>query len=281
MDCNHSREMMSAYLDDELDAGDRQRIEAQLSDCASCRDALEELEALRGSIATQASRYAAPEYLQHRIRAALQAERPRVATTSPAPARRAGGPRSWSWAWINLGLAGAAAAAFAVTLTLYLGQPSSAEMMEQELVASHFRALMPDHLADVVSTDQHTVKPWFAGKLDFSPPVIDLAAQGYVLVGGRLDYLQQRSVAALAYRHRKHIMNLFIWPDVPGHNMAPQASSRQGFQLLRWTQDGMHYSAISDMNPQDLAEFSHQLRAQVSAQSNAPLDDQAAPPLPR
>jgi anti-sigma factor RsiW len=258
MDCKHSQEMMSAYLDAELGAADLRQMEGHLASCAACQGALAELRALQDKIATRATRHAAPEHLKHRIRAALQAERPRQAV----------GLRGWPWAWINLGLAGAATAAFAVMLTLYLGQPSANELMDQELVASHFRALMPDHLADVASTDQHTVKPWFAGKLDFSPPVYDLAAQGYTLVGGRLDYLQQRPVAALAYRHRQHIMNLYVWPDAGGRDSAPRAATRQGFHLLRWSQDGMQYSAVSDMNPQDLAEFARLLHDKV-AQSAA------------
>lgn len=260
MESKHSLEMLSAYLDDELSAADRRQLEAHLSGCADCSGALEELQALRARVGAEASRHAAPEYLKHRIHAALRAEPTHQPRRSP--------PRTWPWAWINLGLAGAATAAFAVTLTLYLGQPTANERIEQELVASHFRALMPNHLADVASTDQHTVKPWFAGKLDFSPPVFDLAEQGYPLVGGRLDYLQQRPVAALAYRHRQHILNLYIWPDSGAHAGAPQASMRQGFHLLRWAQDGMRYSAVSDMNPQDLAQFAGQLRQKV-AQADA------------
>jgi len=260
MESKHSQEMLSAYLDDELSVADRRQLEAHLSGCADCSAALEALEALRGRIGAQASRHAAPEYLKHRIHTALRGE--------PTRQPRRPALRTWPWAWINLGLAGAATAAFAVTLTLYLDQPAANEGIEQELVASHFRALMPNHLADVASTDQHTVKPWFAGKLDFSPPVFDLAEQGYPLVGGRLDYLQQRPVAALAYRHRQHILNLYIWPDAGGHAGAPQASMRQGFHLLRWSQDGMQYSAVSDMNPQDLAQFAGQLRQKV-AQADA------------
>ncbi|MYN15983.1 anti-sigma factor [Rugamonas sp. FT107W] len=257
MESKHSQEKLSAYLDAELNAADRARVEAHLAGCGECAEALAQLQALRGRVAAEAQRHAAPEYLKHRIHAALRAEPARK------PARRA-----WPWAWINLGLAAAMTAAFAVTLTLYLGQPNADDRIEQELVASHFRSLMPDHLADVASTDQHTVKPWFAGKLDYSPPVYDLAAQGYALIGGRLDYLQQRPVAALAYRHRLHIVNLYIWPDAGGHASAPQASVRQGFHLLRWSQDGMRYSAVSDINPQDLAQFAALLRQKV-AQADA------------
>ncbi|MCU6498256.1 anti-sigma factor [Rugamonas sp. A1-17] len=265
MESKHSQEKLSAYLDAELSAADRAQVEAHLSGCGECAEALAQLEALRGRVAAEAQRHAAPEYLKHRIHAALRAEP--AGTPAPRTPPRTSS-RAWPWAWINLGLAGAMTAAFAVTLTLYLGQPSADERIEQELVASHFRSLMPDHLADVASTDQHTVKPWFAGKLDYSPPVYDLAAQGYALIGGRLDYLQQRPVAALAYRHRLHIVNLYIWPDASGHASTPQAGMRQGFHLLRWTQDGMRYSAVSDINPQDLAQFAALLRQKV-AQADA------------
>ncbi|MQA18751.1 anti-sigma factor family protein [Rugamonas rivuli] len=260
MESKHSQDKLSAYLDAELNAADRRQLEAHLSGCDECTAALAQLQALRQRVASEAQHYAAPAYLKHRIHAALQAE--------PRPQQRAAAPRTWSWAWINLGLAGAATAAFAVTLTLYLGQPTPNERIEQELVASHFRALMPNHLADVASTDQHTVKPWFAGKLDFSPPVYDLAPQGYALIGGRLDYLQQRPVAALAYRHRQHILNLYIWPDASGSSSTPHAAMRQGFHLLRWSQDGMQYSAVSDINPQDLSQFAGMVRQKV-AQADA------------
>lgn len=255
MESKHSQDKLSAYLDAELNAADRRQLEAHLSGCGDCTAALAQLQALRGRVASEAQRHIAPEYLKHRIHAALQAE--------PRPQRRTT-PRAWPWAWINLGLAGAATAAFAVTLTLYLDQPTANERIEQELAASHFRSLMPNHLADVASTDQHTVKPWFTGKLDFSPPVYDLTPQGYALIGGRLDYLQQRAVAALAYRHRQHILNLYIWPDASGRSEAPHAAMRQGFHLLRWSQDGMQYSAVSDINPQDLAQFADMLRQKVA-----------------
>jgi anti-sigma factor RsiW len=256
MDCQQSQDLMSAAQDAELNPADQCRLLTHLDECADCRAALADIEALHGRIAAQATVYTAPPHLRHRVQTALRTE------ASQRPARRFAA--SWPWAWINLGLATAATTAFAVTLALYLSQPSGNELAERELVASHFRALMPDHLADVVSTDQHTVKPWFAGKLDFSPPVYDLAPQGYTLVGGRLDYLQQRPVAALAYRHRQHIMNLYVWPTPSQRDQAPHASERQGFHLLRWSQGGMAFSAVSDMNPQDLADFAHQFQDQVT-----------------
>ena len=255
MECKHSQEWMSAYLDAELDASATLQLEMHLADCKQCQAALAPLQALRAAIAQQGTRYAAPAQLKHRISKAIKEQR------QPRRSRAAFAGRL---TWFSVGAAGLSTAALAVTMALYLQPPSRGEQLDQELVASHFRSLMPDHLADVASTDQHTVKPWFAGKLDFSPPVVDLAPQGYALIGGRLDYLNQRPVAAMVYQHRKHILNLYVWPAAAS-DAAPRASSRQGFQLLRWRQDGMQYSAVSDMNAAELGEFGRDLRDKVAA----------------
>lgn len=257
MECKHSQEWMSAYLDAELDPSATLQLEMHLANCLPCQAALAELQALRTAIARKGTRYAAPAHLKHRISEAIKEQR------QPRRKRAAFVGRL---TWFSLGAAGLSTAALAVTMALYLQRPSQGDQLDQELVASHFRSLMPDHLADVASTDQHTVKPWFAGKLDFSPPVVDLAPQGYALIGGRLDYVNQRPVAAMAYQHRKHILNLYVWPAA-GSDAAPRASSRQGFQLLRWRQDGMQYSAISDMNAQELGEFARDLRVKVATSS--------------
>lgn len=274
MECTQSQHWMAAWLDGELDPAGALQLESHLAGCAACRATLAQLTELRGTLAQQATRYAAPPHLRHRIESALQQQRQQVEEqeqereqqkqgqrrTPPRP-RRAAIVSRWPWTWINLGAAAVSTAAFAVTLGLYLAQPSPAEQLEQELVASHFRSLLPDHLTDVASTDQHTVKPWFTGKLDFAPSVTDLAAHGYPLIGGRLDYIGQRPVAALAYRHRKHVLNLYEWPAPPASAQPPRASVRQGYQLLRWTQGGMQYAAISDMAAPELVQFSQLLGA--------------------
>lgn len=255
MECKHSQEWMSAYLDGELDASATLQLQIHLAACQQCMATLAQLQALRATIAQQGTRYAAPAHLKHRIRTAIKDQQ--------APRSARAGSARW-WTWLSAGAAGLGATAFAVMLALYLQQPPRAEQLDQELVTSHVRSLMLDHLADVASTDQHAVKPWFAGKLDFSPPVVDLASQGYALIGGRLDYLNQRPVAAMVYQHRKHILNLYVWP-VAASDAAPRASSRQGFQLLRWRQDRMQYCAVSDMNAHELAEFAHDLRDKAGA----------------
>ncbi|MBA5689645.1 anti-sigma factor family protein [Rugamonas apoptosis] len=276
MECTQSQHWMHAWLDGELDPPGALQLESHLAGCAACRAALAQLTELRGAVAQQATRHTAPPQLRLRLKAALQQEQekelamelertqtPRQRKEPSSPRRASIFPR-WPWAWINLGAAAVSTAAFAVTLALYLAQPSPVDQLDQELVASHFRSLMPDHLTDVASTDQHTVKPWFAGKLDFAPPVTDLAPQGYALIGGRLDYIGQRPVAALAYRHRKHLLNLYVWPTATAHASAQQASARQGYQLLRWSQGGMQYAAISDMAGPDLAQFAQLFNAAVT-----------------
>jgi anti-sigma factor RsiW len=146
--------------------------------------------------------------------------------------------------------------------SLYLALPSAQDRLMEELVSSHVRSLQVDHLSDVVSSDQHTVKPWFNGKLDFSPPVIDLASQEFPLVGGRLDYLDERTVAVLIYRHKLHPINLYIWPGT-GRNVAPQGQDRQGYHLIHWTAGGMNYWAVSDLAASELEFFVNTLRSQV------------------
>ena len=140
--------------------------------------------------------------------------------------------------------------------------PGPADAIGDEIAASHVRSLMAAHLTDVASTDRHTVKPWFAGKLDFSPPVTDLAAQGYALAGGRLDVIGGRPVAALVYQERRHVINLFIWPAPAGRT---SAQTRQGYSLVGWAQGGMQFWAVSDASPPDLQAFAQTLRERIAA----------------
>ncbi|WLI91145.1 anti-sigma factor [Massilia sp. R2A-15] len=255
MECKHSQEWMSAYLDEELEASTRVQVEIHLAGCAQCAQTLAQLQALRTRLAGHAMRYAAPAHMQERIHTAIRAQRQDRPVHTVKP---------WRWNWLAAGAAGVAATALVLIAAWNLPIRQRGDLLAQEVAASHIRSLMPNHLADIVSTDQHTVKPWFAGKLDFSPPVIDLAQQGYPLIGGRLDFLDQRPVASIVYQYRKHILNLYVWPAA-APDMAPQASSRQGFQLLRWRQGGMQFFAVSDLNPQQMGAFSLALRTRLDA----------------
>ncbi len=159
----------------------------------------------------------------------------------------------------------AASIALAVALSAILVQRSGRDTVEEQIFASHVRSLQVDHLMDVASSDQHTVKPWFAGKLDFSPPVRDLREQGFPLEGGRLDYLDGRSVAALVYQRHQHVINVFVWPQSSA--AAEHSSSREGYNMLRWSEGGFAFWAISDLNPTELRELASRLQAPVASPS--------------
>jgi anti-sigma factor RsiW len=147
-----------------------------------------------------------------------------------------------------------------------LQQPgaNAEQFLATQLIASHVRSLMANHLADVASSDQHTVKPWLDARLDFAPPVVDLANAGFPLIGGRLDYLDQRAVAALIYQRRKHFINLFVWQVEPDAIKMTKAISRQGYQLLHWVDSDFNYWAVSDVNTNDLQTFKQQFELQTS-----------------
>jgi anti-sigma factor RsiW len=159
-------------------------------------------------------------------------------------------------------LAAAAILVLALLSTLVTFRPSSNsdDLLANEMVSAHVRSLMLDHATDVISTDQHTVKPWFEGKLDFSPPVVDLASQGFTLIGGRLDYAGGRAVAALVYQRRQHVVNLFVFPTQDSSTNGNKILVKQGFNIVHWTRSGMTFWAVSDLNAAELQEFATDLQ---------------------
>jgi anti-sigma factor RsiW len=200
---------------------------------------------------TQAGRHTAPAALRERIVTSIR--------QADAASPRASNPQGWR-AWLNMGAAFAMGVIASVTVVFFITSANAQQRLAQEVVASHVRSLMAAHLADVASSDQHTVKPWFAGKLDFSPPVHNLAAEGFPLVGGRLDYLGGHEVAALVYQHRQHRINVFVWPR-DDHAPAPPASFvTQGFNVTGWRSAAMQYWLVSDLNAEELRQFAQQLR---------------------
>ncbi len=247
---------MDAYVDNELDSPTAIRFSLHLEGCAACSDTYHKMLALRAAINTHANVYPAPSHLRYRIQTALPRRQVRE-KISRLP-----------WGWINFGATVTCSLALAFTISLYMAVPSEEYLAEQEIIGSHARSLMVNHLSDVVSTDQHTVKPWFSDKLDYSPTVYDFASEGYTLIGGRLDYLNQRPVAAMAYQHRKHLINLFVWPDKSNSNTSQFDASRQGFQMIHWTQAGMRYWLISDVNAEDLDQFKRMLSTQIDKDSS-------------
>jgi anti-sigma factor RsiW len=257
MNCQRVQLLIDAYSTDELDLAAAMEVEAHLDDCRACAGALESVHAVRNAVAGDASlRQAAPPALRSAITAQLDVRDNRQMPRSFRGERR-------------LMLAAAAAVGLLLILGWFGLYWNASRTRDGEfaaaVTASHIRSLMGDHLLDVPSTDQHTVKPWFNGKLDFSPRVSDLAAEGFPLIGGRLDYVDNRPVAALVYKRNQHVINLFTWPatgDGGGDGDAqPATSQHNGYNLLAWTRDGMRWVAVSDVNQQDLRHFADHLRA--------------------
>ena len=207
---------------------------------------------LSNAIKAQATRHQAPPALRERIITALnQTDTPLAVSRKPF----------WlvlQQQWLGMGIAFACGVLVSLTVLLFYVAPTD-DRLSQEVVAGHVRSLMLAHLEDVTSTDQHTVKPWFSGKLDFSPPVHDLSNDGFPLIGGRLDYLNQRAVAALVYRRRQHTINLFIWPSSTSAD-GIKTLSRHGFNMTDWSDSGMQFWAVSDLNSAELKIFTQLLR---------------------
>ncbi len=247
---------LDAYLDGELAADDARELEAHLAHCPECVRFREERLALRAAIGAQLPTFPAPDALRKRIQmAAESAARPRV------PRRFA--MRRWSGA-----LALAASLTFVAVGTWQVTRERAASaMLATEMLGSHVRSLMPGHLTNVLSSDQHTVKPWFNGRLDYSPPVYDFAGRGYPLLGGRLDYVGGRSVAALVYGRRQHLINVFLWPTASGPSGGPPTETRQGYHLLHWATSDYTYWVVSDLGLPELEEFAGLLRQADSAGS--------------
>lgn len=236
--CADRRLLLHALLDDELDAANAAACEAHVKNCAGCAAELERLHMLRNMLGDAMLRHTAPESLLGRIELALPNE---ARASSPTPAR---------FAWAALGAGLSAAACLTVIVAT---QPTPDAGIEQQLVASHVRSLLAGHLVDIVTSDRHVVKPWFNGRIDFSPTTPELKEQGFPLVGGRLDYLGGRVVPAIVYRRRLHTINLFAWPESKGE--APVTAQFDGYNMRRWSRDGLEYWAVSDVAPGDLAQF--------------------------
>src|SRR5881398_1184742 len=168
------------------------------------------------------------------------------------------------WNWLALAAAIILAAIIVSNLLPRLQQPGSDQFLATQLIASHVRSLMANHLTDVPSSDQHTVKPWLDAKLDFAAPVVDLSGEGFPLIGGRLDYLDNHPVAALIYQRRKHFINLFVWPTTPADSKARETVTREGYNLLHWIEGDFTYWAVSDVNVSELQNFKRSFEQQIA-----------------
>jgi mycothiol system anti-sigma-R factor len=273
VNCQEIKNLMDAYLDGELDPVTSQKAEEHLRDCPKCEQAYEVETAMAHAIGHAAPYYKAPPELRERIqvslREAIGAPARRAATAADSfPVRRPEAVRrgvffDMPWNWLALAAAIAVAAIVASSFLPKLRQPGAEQFLATQLIASHVRSLMADHLTDVASSDQHTVKPWLDVKLDFAAPVMDLSGDGFPLIGGRLDYLDNHSVAALVYQRRKHFINLFIWPTTPADSKEQKTVEREGYHLVHWADGDFTYWAVSDVSVGDLQKFQQSFEQQV------------------
>ena len=253
MNCEETQELVDAYVDRELDLTRSLELERHLGECLACSERQARLLALRSAVSTVYN--TPPASLQRRVTSAVREAGKREA--SPRA------PFVMPWRWIGVASWVALILIVSWSIVRLSARTSPDEVLAREVVSNHVRSLMVDHIADVPSSDQHTVKPWFNGKLDFSPPVIDLAEQGFELAGGRLDYLDSRAVAALVYQRKQHVINLFIWPTNESEP-SEQSATHQGYNMIHWCQTGMSYWAVSDLNAIELREFVQLARSKYS-----------------
>jgi anti-sigma factor RsiW len=256
MDCTLDHYLIEGYLDGELGFERTLDVEAHLASCANCTQEVQGWKSVREALQQPEMYFRASGALERKVRAAIP-------VTERSEAKKSAGREGVSWMsrWLWAG-GGAAFATAAMVMAFFVLRPATgptffAAAEEQELVASHVRSLVGNHLMDVVSTDQHTVKPWFDGKLDFAPPVRDLAEQGYPLAGGRLDYIEGRTVATMIYHRALHPINLYVWPA--SGDAAMRVETIRGYNVVSWSKGGFAWRAVSDLNTEELQDFARKI----------------------
>jgi anti-sigma factor RsiW len=251
MRCESTLRLLDAYVDAELDRTEAAALEAHLAGCAACREDELRLRALRDAVRSKVEYHRAPAGLREAIAAQIGHR------AAPRVERRAR-PQ-----WLGYALAAGVAAVLASSITLQLAVPSAYELAVADVVSSHARSLMAEQTVQVASSDQHTVKPWFNGRLDFTPPVKDTGAEGFPLVGGRIDYVRGQPVADLVYKRRQHYIDVYVWPSERGGVPALRETARRGFTVLSWSDGAFTHYAVSDLDPRELREFAGRLGAPV------------------
>lgn len=245
--CGDCRPILSALADGELSPEDEALVHRHLDSCADCSRALESITRVSQLLEDVLVRYPAPDVLKARIHSALALE----AAKMPAPSATAG--LHWNRSWLIAAGVAIAAASSGLTAT-YLQTHQVTRALESAVLTSHVRSLMPGHLVDVASTDQHNVKPWFNGRAALSPPVPRLDSADFRLIGGRLDYVDGRPAAVVVYGRRQHVLNVYVWPH-PGTGTGVSRLTSQGFNLVTWSDNDMEFWVVSDLNAAELADF--------------------------
>jgi anti-sigma factor RsiW len=242
MTCGETAILLHALLDGELDAGHASEVEAHVEHCPRCAAQLRAYRELQQAMPAAQLHFTAPASLRQRIEKALP-------TAAP---QRASSRRSVLKGFV---MGTALSTAMAASLVVAVFRADQDQRVLGDVVSAHVRSLQANHLTDVQTSDQHTVKPWFNGKVDIAPPVVDLTAKGFTLLGGRLDYIDGQAVASIVYRRRRHVINLFVTQGAPSESHGAKLQTIQGYNIRRWTAQGLEFFAISDINGEELQEF--------------------------
>jgi anti-sigma factor RsiW len=256
MTCDEAETLLHALLDGELDAGHARDVEAHIAGCPNCAAQLRDYRGMSQALSAANLRHTAPSHLRLRIEATM----PQTVSPTRLPNRR-----SILRGFAMGSVLSAAAAAGIVVVVL---RNDDEQRIMSEVVSAHLRSLQAGHLTDVLSTDQHTVKPWFNGRLDVAPPVVDLTAQGFTLIGGRLDYADGRAIGAIVYRRRTHVINLFVAQTANTEHRSARIETFQGFNIRRWGERGLNFWAVSDINADELSDFGEKFESALHT-SNA------------
>jgi anti-sigma factor RsiW len=248
MNCKETKSLLNAYVDGELDSAGSVAVETHLRGCTSCLAEVENLHSLASTIENGSLRFKCPSHLKRKVEGAIRAANPQAKSSI------------FYWRWASALASLVLIVALTWTVTTHRSKSSEEGLLVNDIVSSHVRSMMANHVTDVASSSSHTVKPWFNGKLDYSPPTRDLTQQGFPLIGGRLDYLDNRPVAALVYRRNQHFINLFVWPSNDSATEKEEQLARQGYNLIHWDQAGMTYWLVSELNQPELQECARLLK---------------------
>jgi anti-sigma factor RsiW len=259
MTCDETEILLHALIDGELDAGHARDVETHVAACPACAEKLKTFRAMREAFAQAPLKEAAPTDLRNRIEAALAV--PAKTISAPRQSWLASARASWKNFFGGFAVGTALSAAVAASLVIAVVRNDQNQQIASDVVSAHLRSLQAGHLTDVETSDQHTVKPWFNGKLDVAPPVIDLTAQGFTLIGGRLDYINGQPVASIVYRRRKHVINLFVSQQLGAAVHGVKDETVQGFNIRHWSESGLDLWAVSDIDAGELDEFGQKFTA--------------------
>jgi anti-sigma factor RsiW len=263
MNCAECEILVHALVDGELDAGHAREVEAHAATCPACGEKLAAFRALREAMGRAVLKETAPDYLRQRLEAdfAIPASRAISMRSFFKPTRR--------WFFGGFAVGSALSAAVATSLVVAVVRSNRDQTIADEVVSAHIRSLQAGHLMDVATSDQHTVKPWFNGRVDLAPPVVDLTAEGFTLLGGRLDYIDGEPVAAIVYQRRKHVINLFVAQHLGAKAARTISESVQGYNVRHWSQGGLDLWAVSDLAGDELDEFVQKIASALPPPSGA------------